>query len=72
MGVWGAGRLGRAAVVRNRPEVVTSWVCAQVIAAKEAGNKAPVQWIEGHTFLLLRVADMYLVCVSRSNLNAGA
>lgn len=44
----------------------------QVIASKETGNSAPVRTIEGNTFLFTRMKDLFLVAVTRSNVNAGA
>lgn len=43
----------------------------QVIASKETGNSAPVRTIEGNTFLFTRMKDLFLVAVTRSNVNAG-
>ena len=42
-----------------------------VIAAKEASTKAPIQYIDGNTFLFIRHLDMYLVAVTRKNAHPG-
>lgn len=41
----------------------------EVIAAKEAGTKPPIQSIDGSTFLYTRHLNMYMVAVTRANVN---
>lgn len=43
----------------------------QVIAAKEAGQQAPVKDIDGSTFLYTRHKNMFFVAVTRRNANPG-
>lgn len=43
----------------------------QVIAAKETGTKPPILLIDGCSFLYTRHENMYLVAVSRANVNPG-
>lgn len=43
----------------------------QVIAAKETGSLPPIKIIDGCSFLYTRHENLYLVAVSRANINAG-
>ncbi|EEY66988.1 uncharacterized protein PITG_17478 [Phytophthora infestans T30-4] len=43
----------------------------QVIAAKETGTLPPVKVIDGCSFLYTRHENLYLVAVSRANINAA-
>lgn len=43
----------------------------QVIAAKETGTLPPIKIIDGCSFLYTRHENLYLVAVSRANINAG-
>ena len=41
----------------------------KVIASKETGSQAPIKPIEASTFLYIRHKNLYLVAVTRSNVN---
>lgn len=41
----------------------------KVIASKETGSQAPIKPIESSTFLYIRHKNLYLVAVTRSNVN---
>lgn len=41
----------------------------QIIAAKETGSLAPIQYIGGFTFLLIRQKNCYLVAITKKNVN---
>lgn len=43
----------------------------QVIAAKETGSMPPIKSIDGCSFLYTRHENLYLVAVSRANINTG-
>ena len=43
----------------------------QVIAAKETGSLPPIKSIDGCSFLYTRHENLYLVAVSRANINTG-
>ena len=41
----------------------------KVIASKETGSQAPIKTVESSTFLYTRQNNLYLVAVTRSNVN---
>lgn len=45
--------------------------CLQIIAAKETGSAAPVQLIDGSTFMFKRAGNLFMVAVTRNNANVA-
>ena len=43
----------------------------QVIAAKETGTQPPVKLIDGASFCYIRHSNLYLVAVTKVNVNVG-